>query len=137
MKGPDRKHTVQAFGHLRKNFELPGGDFRCRGQPCTLDQVKIYGHVINIILAVCGLEHMHKEIVGTSGKHGMAHRDVKAKNILIKNNGECCIGDLGLAIRDDYFKSINYELEPNPNLQVGTKRYMAPEILSNTIDQVS
>ena len=86
--------------------------------------------------AVCGLEHMHKEIVGTSGKHGMAHRDVKAKNILIKNNGECCIGDLGLAIRDDYFKSHNYELEPNPNLQVGTKRYMAPEILSNTIDQV-
>ena len=80
---------------------------------------------------------MHKEIVGTSGKHGMAHRDVKAKNILIKNNGECCIGDLGLAIRDDYFKSHNYELEPNPNLQVGTKRYMAPEILSNTIDQVS
>jgi len=79
---------------------------------------------------------MHKEIVGTSGKHGMAHRDVKAKNILIKNNGECCIGDLGLAIRDDYFKSHNYELEPNPNLQVGTKRYMAPEILSNTIDQV-
>ena len=78
---------------------------------------------------------MHKEIVGTSGKHGMAHRDVKAKNILIKNNGECCIGDLGLAIRDDYFKSHNYELEPNPNLQVGTKRYMAPEILSNTIDQ--
>ena len=31
--------------------------------------------------AVCGLEHMNKEIVGTSGKHGMAHRDVKAKNI--------------------------------------------------------
>ena len=85
--------------------------------------------------AVCGLEHMNKEIVGTSGKHGTAHRDVKAKNILVKNNGEYCIGDLGLDIRDDYFKSINYELEPNPNLQVGTKRYRAPEILSNTIDQ--
>ena len=37
-----------------------------------------------VYTAVCGLEHMNKEIIGTSGKHGMAYRDVKAKNILMK-----------------------------------------------------
>lgn len=32
-------------------------------------------------------------------KPGIAHRDIKSKNILIKNDWTCCIADLGMAIR--------------------------------------
>ena len=35
---------------------------------------------------------------GTQGKPGIAHRDIKSKNILVKRNGQCCIADLGLAV---------------------------------------
>ena len=86
-----------------------------------------------------GLEYIHKEIVGTSGKHAIAHRDVKSKNILVKSNGECCICDLGLAIRSDWTRNTdakNSRLFEKNNLHVGTKRYMAPEVLDNTLDQV-
>ena len=29
------------------------------------------------------------------GKAGIAHRDLKSKNILVKSSGVCCIADLG------------------------------------------
>lgn len=32
-------------------------------------------------------------------KPAIAHRDIKSKNILIKNDWTCCIADLGMAIR--------------------------------------
>lgn len=49
--------------------------------------------------AVSGLCHLHTEIFGTQGKPAIAHRDLKSKNILVKNNGTCCIADLGLAVK--------------------------------------
>lgn len=110
-----------------------------------LDRWYIYFGLIWFISndsAVNGLEYIHKEIIGTSGKHAIAHRDVKSKNILVKSNGECCIGDLGLAIRADWTSNVEpasptARLYEKGNLQVGTKRYMAPEVLNNTLDQVS
>jgi len=32
------------------------------------------------------------------GKPGIAHRDLKSKNILVKNNLTCCIADLGKVV---------------------------------------
>ena len=37
---------------------------------------------------VNGLAHLHMEVIGTQGKPAMAHRDVKTKNILVKNNSK-------------------------------------------------
>ena len=48
--------------------------------------------------AANGLVHLHTEIFGTQGKPAIAHRDIKSKNILVKQNGQCCIADLGLAV---------------------------------------
>lgn len=72
-----------------------------------------------------GLAHLHMEIVGTQGKPAIAHRDLKSKNILVKTNGTCAIGDLGLAVRHDV---ITDTVDIQLNNRVGTKRYMAPEV---------
>ncbi|KAM4795162.1 activin receptor type-1B isoform 6-T6 [Rhinophrynus dorsalis] len=66
-----------------------------------------------------------------SGKPGIAHRDLKSKNILVKKNGMCAIADLGLAVRHD---SVTDTIDIAPNQRVGTKRYMAPEVLDETIN---
>jgi len=73
-----------------------------------------------------GLAHLHMEIVGTQGKPAIAHRDLKTKNILVKSNGTCCIGDLGLAVR--YATETDEVDIPINNNRAGTKRYMAPEV---------
>lgn len=81
-----------------------------------------------------GLAHLHTEIFGTPGKPAIAHRDLKTKNILVKNNLQCAIADFGLAVK---YSSENNEIEVSPNARLGTKRYMAPEILNETIDRKS
>lgn len=50
---------------------------------------------------------------------------MKSKNILVKSNGTCAIGDLGLAVRHDI---ITDTVDIPLNNRVGTKRYMAPEV---------
>lgn len=78
-----------------------------------------------------GLSHLHMEILGTQGKPAIAHRDLKSKNILVKANRTCAIGDLGLAVRyDATLDTVDIPL----NHRVGTKRYMAPEVLDETIN---
>ncbi|KAI7789736.1 bone morphogenetic protein receptor [Triplophysa rosa] len=82
--------------------------------------------------AVSGLSHLHTEIFGTKGKPAIAHRDLKSKNILVKKNGTCCIADLGLAVK---FISDTNEVDIPPNTRVGTKRYMAPEVLDESLNR--
>uniref|UniRef100_A0A1B6BX14 receptor protein serine/threonine kinase n=1 Tax=Clastoptera arizonana TaxID=38151 RepID=A0A1B6BX14_9HEMI len=84
--------------------------------------------------AVSGLAHLHTEIFGTRGKPAIAHRDIKSKNILVKRNGECAIADFGLAVR---FISENNEIDIAANTRVGTRRYMAPEVVDETLDKKS
>ncbi|XP_071418391.1 activin receptor type-1C [Pithys albifrons albifrons] len=78
-----------------------------------------------------GLAHLHMEIVGTQGKPAIAHRDLKSKNILVKRNETCAIADLGLAVKHD---SVLNTIDIPQNPRVGTRRYMAPEILDDTMN---
>ncbi|XP_034090876.1 bone morphogenetic protein receptor type-1B-like [Gymnodraco acuticeps] len=82
--------------------------------------------------SVSGLSHLHTEIFGTQGKPAIAHRDLKSKNILVKTNGTCCIADLGLAVK---LISDTNEVNIPPNTRVGTKRYMPPEVLDETLNR--
>ncbi|KAG9353523.1 hypothetical protein JZ751_018193 [Albula glossodonta] len=75
--------------------------------------VTIEGMIKLALSAASGLAHLHMEILGTQGKPGIAHRDLKSKNILVKKNLTCAIADLGLAVRHEY---------------------MAPEVLDETIN---
>ena len=56
---------------------------------------------------------------------------MKSKNILVKRNCTCAIGDLGLAVRHD----VTTDTVDIPSThRVGTKRYMAPEVLDESIN---
>ena len=86
--------------------------------------------VIRMVSSCCkGLSHLHTELPGTTGKPAIAHRDRKSRNILVKQNLECCIADFGLAVMKD---ANGLSLPTNP--RQGTKRYMAPEILNESIN---
>ncbi|XP_071952159.1 bone morphogenetic protein receptor type-1B-like [Antedon mediterranea] len=80
--------------------------------------------------AACGLSHLHTEIFGTKGKPAIAHRDIKSSNILVKQNGTCAIGDMGLAAR--YLCETN-TIEISPNTRSGTRRYQGPEVLDGSL----
>ncbi|VDL89739.1 unnamed protein product [Schistocephalus solidus] len=80
--------------------------------------------------AAAGLCHLHTCILGLQGKPAIAHRDIKSKNILVQANGTCSVADLGLAVFHSPGCSPDVDIGL-PNHKVGTKRYMAPEILAN------
>ena len=63
----------------------------------------------------------------------MAHRDLKSKNILVKPNGTVVIADFGLAVTHSHMTG---KLDLGNNPKVGTKRYMAPEVLDERCDMV-
>ena len=89
--------------------------------------------MLQMAISTCsGLAHLHTELFGTQAKPAIAHRDMKTKNVLVKNNKTCCIADFGLAV----FKNQN-EMNIPTNPKQGTKRYMAPEILNETINMQS
>lgn len=78
-----------------------------------------------------GLVHLHTEIFGTEGKPAIAHRDLKSKNILVRENGTCVIADFGLAVTHT---QVTGKIDLGDNPKVGTKRYMAPELLEESIN---
>nr|UYR58225.1 baboon 2 [Henosepilachna vigintioctopunctata] len=100
-------------------------DFLDRNVMDTTDMIKM------ALSIATGLAHLHMDIMGTQGKPAIAHRDLKSKNILVKSNRTCAIGDLGLAVRHDVTTdTVDIPL----NNRVGTKRYMAPEVLDETMN---
>ena len=87
--------------------------------------------MMRMVISICkGLAHLHTEFSAASDKPAIAHRDIKSKNILVKNTRECCIADFGLAVMKRASSKLNLPANPKQ----GTKRYMAPEILDETID---
>ncbi|XP_059391445.1 activin receptor type-2B-like [Carassius carassius] len=75
----------------------------------------------------CGLAYLHEDV--PRSKPAIAHRDFKSRNVLLKSDLSAVLGDLGLAVR----------FEPgtppgDTHGQVGTHRYMAPEVLEGAIN---
>ncbi|CAL9690322.1 unnamed protein product [Knipowitschia caucasica] len=92
------------------------------------------GMILLALSMASGLAHLHMEIIGTQGKPAIAHRDLKSKNVLVKKNGTAVIADLGLAVKHD---SSSNSIDIPTNHRVGTKRYMAPEVLDETINSTN
>ncbi|XP_069080392.1 TGF-beta receptor type-2-like [Pleurodeles waltl] len=81
---------------------------------------------------VSGVAHLHSDCT-TTGTHkiAIAHRDIKSTNILVKNEKECVLCDFGIALRLD--PSLTVDDFANSG-QVGTARYMAPEVLESRVN---
>lgn len=80
-------------------------------------------------IAACvarGLAHLHEE---GGGKPAVAHRDFKSKNVLLKSDMSACIADFGLALIFVPGRACG-----DAHGQVGTRRYMAPEVLDGAIN---
>ncbi|CAH8564209.1 unnamed protein product [Heterobilharzia americana] len=101
-----------------------------------LGSVYDYLHVYSVqwidLLKICigiaqGLAHLHMEIPSLS-KPSIAHRDLNSRNVLLKANLTACIADFGLAIRFEAGQCMR-----DAHLQLGTRRYMAPEVLDGAI----
>ncbi|KAK1165813.1 TGF-beta receptor type-2 [Acipenser oxyrinchus oxyrinchus] len=81
---------------------------------------------------VSGVAHLHSDYTACgSPKIPISHRDIKSSNILVKSKTECVLCDFGLALRLD--PSLTVEDFANSG-QVGTARYMAPEVLESRVN---
>ncbi|XP_049797443.1 activin receptor type-2A [Schistocerca nitens] len=79
-----------------------------------------------------GLMHLHEEIPSPRGdlhKPAVAHRDFKSKNVLLRADLSACVADFGLALIFVPGKPCG-----DTHGQVGTRRYMAPEVLEGAIN---
>ncbi|XP_068974864.1 bone morphogenetic protein receptor type-2 isoform X2 [Bombus flavifrons] len=88
---------------------------------------------------VKGLAYLHTDIHKSDKfKPCIAHRDINSRNILIKADGTCCICDLGLAVQISgskyYSNGEAQHAEIKSINDVGTLRYMAPEILEGAVN---
>lgn len=94
-----------------------------------LDQYEICGpqQAIKILYSVIkGLNYLHEDY-SQGYKPPIAHRDIKSRNILMRTPDTCCLADFGHAVvkvNENTLDFGGYE-----HIQVGTIRYMAPEIL--------
>ncbi|XP_077100106.1 TGF-beta receptor type-2 [Siphateles boraxobius] len=79
-----------------------------------------------------GVAHLHSDrtLCGRA-KVAVVHRDLKSANVLVKSDLTCCLCDFGLSLRLDNYTSPE---ELANSGQVGTARYMAPEVLESRMD---
>lgn len=124
----DKRDDIGMTGYWLVTEYYPMGslyDFLKRNSMSMLDAIRMSFSIAN------GLSHLHVEIFGTRAKPAIAHRDLKSKNILVKNDGTCCIADLGMAAR---YNSNSGIVDVPSNTRVGTRRYLAPETLENKLN---
>uniref|UniRef100_A0A8C5RU24 receptor protein serine/threonine kinase n=1 Tax=Laticauda laticaudata TaxID=8630 RepID=A0A8C5RU24_LATLA len=79
-----------------------------------------------------GIAHLHSDHTPCGRpKTPIVHRDLKSSNILVKNDLACCLCDFGLSLRLDPTLSVDDLANSG---QVGTARYMAPEVLESRMN---
>ncbi|KAJ6634282.1 Bone morphogenetic protein receptor type-2 [Pseudolycoriella hygida] len=86
-----------------------------------------------------GLSHLHTELKKNGlEKPCICHRDLNTRNILVKADLSCCISDFGFALktygpRYEWKGEISLAETKSIN-EVGTLRYMAPEVLEGAVN---
>uniref|UniRef100_A0A6Q2YWD3 receptor protein serine/threonine kinase n=1 Tax=Esox lucius TaxID=8010 RepID=A0A6Q2YWD3_ESOLU len=83
-----------------------------------------------------GLAYLHTELLrGDIYKPAVSHRDLNSRNILVKNDGTCVIIDFGLSMKLTGNRPVRQGEEENAAIsEVGTIRYMAPEVLEGAVN---
>ncbi|KAM4710925.1 bone morphogenetic protein receptor type-2-like [Anableps anableps] len=83
-----------------------------------------------------GLAYLHTELFkGDLYKPAVSHRDLNSRNILVKTDGTCVIIDFGLSMKLTGNRPARHGEEENAAIsEVGTIRYMAPEVLEGAVN---
>ncbi|XP_067116824.1 bone morphogenetic protein receptor type-2-like [Osmerus mordax] len=83
-----------------------------------------------------GLAYLHTELFkGDLYKPSVSHRDLNSRNILVKTDGTCVIIDFGLSMKLTGSRPLRHGEEDNTAIsEVGTIRYMAPEVLEGAVN---
>ncbi|XP_020801526.1 bone morphogenetic protein receptor type-2 [Drosophila serrata] len=86
-----------------------------------------------------GISHLHTELrLGDQHKPCVAHRDINTRNVLVQGDLSCCIADFGFALKvfgSKYeYKGEVAMAETKSINEVGTLRYMAPELLEGAVN---
>lgn len=88
-----------------------------------------------------GLVHLHSDIKRPDlglFKPAIAHRDINTRNILVKSDLSCVVADLGFAVGVMGSKIIRNGIpevaEQCSLADVGTLRYMAPEVIDGAVN---
>ncbi|XP_043931029.1 bone morphogenetic protein receptor type-2 [Protopterus annectens] len=83
-----------------------------------------------------GLAYLHTELLGSDQyKPAISHRDLNSRNVLVKNDGTCVISDFGLSMKLTGNRLVRAGEEDNAAIsEVGTVRYMAPEVLEGAVN---
>ncbi|KAK9972878.1 hypothetical protein ABG768_023640 [Culter alburnus] len=83
-----------------------------------------------------GLAYLHTEIQrGDLYKPAVSHRDLNSRNVLVKTDGSCVISDFGLSMVLTGKRPPGHGEEDNSAIsEVGTVRYMAPEVLEGAVN---
>lgn len=86
-----------------------------------------------------GVAYLHSEITkGDKTKSCIAHRDLSSRNILVNEDRSCVICDFGFALKIRGSKcvvnGVEQSAESTPLTDVGTMRYMAPELLEGAVN---
>lgn len=115
----DHPRIISAFAATKNTIHLPLaiGDLKTAWQAKNLEDRLTPLQLRTFLKQIAeGMAYLHKE--------GFVHRDLKPANILIKENGDIVIADLGLVESVQNIGSITQR--SNQMLQ-GTMQYMAPE----------
>lgn len=109
-------------------------------QDWLIDQTTSFSQFCTMASGVAqGLSHLHSVIKkGDLVKPSVCHRDLNSRNILVKADMTCCICDFGFALKTlgpRYEYRGEWTLaETKSIMEVGTLRYMAPEVLEGAVN---
>ncbi|KAG9277625.1 bone morphogenetic protein receptor type-2-like [Astyanax mexicanus] len=114
-------------------------EFYPHGSLCTYLSAREvdWSSCCRLVLSVTrGLAYLHTELLrGDVYKPAVSHRDLNSRNVLVKADGCCVISDFGLSMTLTGKKQPGQAEEDNTAIsEVGTVRYMAPEVLEGAVN---
>ena len=132
MRSLHHPHVVQYLGHMWRDAScleifmeyMPGGSVKSllRARKAALDEDTVREYTCHVLL---GLAYLHS---GNNGRSAIAHRDVKADNLLLSIDATVKLSDFGCSKLFDEEEDETFGAH-GAQTCVGTPFWMAPEVL--------